>query len=558
MTDEYQTTSSFYRGLAATSIVGAVVALGLAACGGGSDNAAAPTPAAPTSMQVQNAASACSALAGSTVPASAIALPTQGATITSASLVAADSKTGLPDYCQVLGKVLATNSADPAINFEVNLPTTWNFKALQLGGGGFNGLLVTGLGGQIGGVPNWPSDEQQPLSMNYVTFGSDGGTTLDGSFGLNAQALANYGGESVKRTHDTALYIINVFYKTAPHRMYHIGHSKGGHESLVAAQRYASDYDGIVAYYPANQNQAMVMSWFRMWNAAYSTSGGALDPAKQALVRAKVLAACDGLDGVVDGIVSNTAACQATFSINSLRCSGGADTGDTCLSDAQINTLMTAATPMEFAFPLANGVTSIGPYPVFQGADVEGVLFDPFGTDGTHTAYYNLFNPVIKYFDEQNPNGTSTGFDYRAWQPRVTQLSNELDATNPDLDTFQKKGGKLILVQGTTDMLVTPNQTTAYFSKVAARYGDSTSSFVRYYVAPGFGHANGTFALQWDSLAALDGWVASGQAPVSPVVTDGNPATKGRTRPLCEYPQFPMYKGSGDANSASSFVCADS
>ncbi|WP_321819861.1 MULTISPECIES: tannase/feruloyl esterase family alpha/beta hydrolase [unclassified Burkholderia] len=558
MTDEYQTTSRFRRGLAATGIVGAVVALGLAACGGEVDNAAAPTPAAPTTMQVQNAASACAALVGAGVPASAIALPTQGATITSASLVAADSKTGLPEYCQVLGKVLAANAADPAINFEVNLPTTWNFKALQLGGGGFNGILVTGLGGQIGGVPNWPSGEKQPLSMNYVTFGSDGGTTFDGSFGLNAQALANYGGESVKRTHDTALFLINAFYKTAPHRMYHIGGSKGGHESLVAAQRYASDYDGIVAYYPANQNQAMVMSWFRMWNAAYSTSGGALDPAKQALVRAKVVAACDGLDGVVDGIVSNIPACQATFSINSLRCSGGADTGDTCLSDAQINTLITAATPMEFAFPLANGVTSNGPYPVFQGGDMEGTLFDPLGTDGTHTGYFGLANAVITYFDLQNPNATSVGFDYRAWQSRVTQLSTELDATNPNLDAFQKKGGKLILVQGTTDMLVTPNQTTAYFNKVAARYGDSITSFVRYYVAPGFGHGNGAFALQWDSLAALDGWVASGQAPIGPVVTDGNSSTAGRTRPLCEYPQFPKYKGTGDANIASSFVCADS
>ncbi|KVK75901.1 hypothetical protein WS90_24935 [Burkholderia cepacia] len=458
----------------------------------------------------------------------------------------------------MLGKVLAANSADPAINFEVNLPTTWNFKALQMGGAGFNGLLVTGLGGQIGGIQNWPSDEPQPLAMHYVTFGSDGGTTLDGSFGLNAQALANYGGESVKRTHDTALYILKAFYKISPHRMYHIGGSKGGHESLVAAQRYGSDYDGIVAYYPANQNQAMVMSWFRMWSAAYSTPGGALNPAKQALVKAKVMETCDALDGVADGIVSNTAACQAKFSINSLRCAGGVDSGDTCLSDAQINTLMTAATPMEFAFPLANGVTSIGPYPVFQGGDVAGTLFDPIGTDGTRTAYYSLDEPVIKYFDEQDPNGTTAGFDYRAWQPRVTQLSNLLDATDPNLDTYQKRGGKLILVQGTADMLVTPNQTTAYYQRVAARYGDSTSSFVRYYVAPGFGHAGGTFALQWDPLTALDGWVESGQAPIDPVVTDGNPATKGRTRPLCEYPKFPRYKGVGDANNASNFVCADS
>ncbi|RQU90582.1 tannase/feruloyl esterase family alpha/beta hydrolase [Burkholderia cepacia] len=552
MNEEYTVPPRLHGAGGAINIVAAMTVLALVACGSTAGNITTPT-----TMQVRSSADACSAMTGSHIPASAIALATQGAIVTSASLIAADRATGLPSFCKVLGKVLASNRADPAITFEVNLPTTWNLKALQLGGSGFDGLLVSGLGGLIGGVPNWPSDEQQPISMNYVTFGSDAGTTVDGAFGLNAQALANYGGESVKRTHDAALYLIKAFYNTAPHRMYHIGGSKGGHESLVAAQRYGNDYDGIVAYYPANQNQAMVLSWLRMWSTAYSSREGALNPAKQALVKTKVLEVCDGLDGVKDGIVSNTAACQAKFSIDNLRCSGGGDAGDTCLSDAQIKTLMTAATPMKFAFPLTNGVTSIGPYPVFQGADVAGILFDPVGIEGTRTAYFNSFNPVVKYFIEQNPNGTSIGFDYRAWQPRVMQLSRLLDATDPNLDTFQRRGGKLLLVQGTTDMLVPPAQTTTYYKQVATRYGELVKSFVRYYVQPGFGHANGTFALQWDSLTALDVWVESGQAPINPVVKDGNGATKGRTRPLCEYPQFPKYTGNGDADSASSFVCVD-
>lgn len=113
------------------------------------------------------------------------------------------------------------------------------------------------------------------------------------------------------------------------------------------------------------------------------------------------------------------------------------------------------------------------------------------------------------------------------------------------------------MIQGTTDMLVSPYMTTAYYNRVAARYGGSLKSFVRYYVQPGFGHAGGTFALQWDSLAAIDNWVESGQAPVTPVVKDGNAANGSRTRPMCEYPLFPKYSGSGDVNSASSFTCAE-
>lgn len=545
-------------------------ALTLAACGGGSNNPApasspAPTPAPapapapappPSSMQVDQAAEKCAALAGKTIPASAIALPSQGGTLASAVLTAADATRGLPEYCKVLGSVIATDPADPKINFEVNLPTTWNFKALQYGGGGFNGSLVSGLGNFTSAV----TGSKTPLAQTYATFGSNGGTTSNGSFGTNVQALANYGGEAVKRTHDAAAYLISTYYGTVAHRMYHIGGSKGGHEGLQAAMRYGADYDGVVAYYPANQNQAMVLSWFRMWSAAYSTPGGALNPAKQALLKNQVLASCDALDGATDGLVSNTEACRSTFAVNGLRCVGGADTGDTCLSDAQINTLMTGASPMEFAFPLANGVTNIAPYPVFEAGDVTGILFDPNGIDGTRTSYFGFDEPVIKIFIQQDPNSSTAGFNYQNWQSRVQQVSSIYDANNPNMDGFKARGGKLLLVQGSTDMLVSHHVTSALYDRVADRYGDAVKSFLRYYIQPGFGHGSGNFALQWDSLSALDSWVESGQAPANPIAKDGNTAgaTAGRTRPLCEYPLFPKYKGSGDVNSAENFTCAAS
>lgn len=339
-------------------------------------------------------------------------------------------------------------------------------------------------------------------------------------------------------------------------KVYYAGGSKGGHEGLIAAQRYGADYDGVIAYYPANQNQAMVLSWFAMWEAAYRRSGGAMNAAKQQLLKKKVLEACDALDGVADGIVSNLKSCAATFAVNNLRCPDGTDAGDTCLSDTQISTLLTAATPMEFAFPLANGVTSIGPYPVFNGGDITGTLFDTAGTGAT--TYSALGDPVIRYFIQQNPAATTEGFDYRAWQPRVTQISQLYDATDPNVDAFKQKGGKLIIVQGTTDMLVTHTTTTAYVSRLSDRYGAALPSFAKYFVQPGFGHGGGDFLLKWDSLSALEAWVESGKAPADPIVVDGSAATKGRSRPLCEYPLWPKYKGSGDQNQATSFSCVNS
>lgn len=524
------------------------LAAGLVACG--DDDVAATIKPVPDPVSVTDAATRCAALAGLSVPSSAFGLAAGGASLSEAVVVPADTTTGAPEYCRVKGAVAAAQSSDPPILFQVNLPSIWNVKMVQFGGGGFNGTVITGTGN----VSNASSDAATPLVRGYVTFGGDSGHSgADVSWILNAQALANYAGESVKRTRDVAVALVDAYYAKAPARTYYIGGSKGGHEGLVAAQRYAADYDGVVAYYPANQNQAMVLSWYRMWQAAYEVPGGWLNPAKQTLLRTKVMQACDALDGLTDNIVGNVEACQTAFAVSSLRCADGTDQGDSCLSDTQINTLMTAATPLNFAFPLAFGVTSIGPYPVFNGGDL-GVWLDSTGT-GTGTSYYGFNDPTIRYVIQQNPAATSVNFDYRPWQARVQEFSAMYDATNPDIDAFKAKGGKLIIVQGTTDMLVTHTTTTAYVDRLSTRYPRQLSDFVRYYVVPGFGHGNGSFNARWDSLSALEAWSEKSQAPVAPVASDNNAATRGRTRPMCEHPAWPKYDGSGDVNLAASYSC---
>ena len=525
----------------------------LSACGG-DGRGTAPDPG----VQVADAAANCAGLASTNVPASAIALPTQGATIQSAALQASGTVAGTGEFCKILGSVLSTNAADPPINFELNLPSAWNGKALQMGGGGFDGSVVTGLNV----IDNAPATLPTPLANGYATFGGDGGHTgagLDGSFGTNAQAVANYTGEAVKRTHDAAAFLINAYYKKAPAKSYFAGSSKGGHEGLVAVQRYPADYDGAIVYYPANIH---TLAWYRVWDAAFNRPGGYLNPTKQALLKTKVLEACDALDGVADGIVSNPDACRSRFAVNSLRCEGGADGGDTCLSDAQIDTLVTAATPMQCAYPLAFGVTSMGPFPVFNGGDdlsfAFSSLFNPAAVDptGTSTLYYIFNDGVIKNMID--PGSTGASFDYLAWQPKIQALSAQWDAKDPNIDAFQKKGGKLLLIQGTTDMLVAPPVTTDYYNSLKARYGDVLKDFARYYVVPGFGHGTGPFQSKWDSLSALDSWASNGTAPANQVTTDGAAATAGRTRPLCEYPLFPKYNGTGDGNSATNFTCSAS
>ncbi|MFF3489635.1 tannase/feruloyl esterase family alpha/beta hydrolase [Streptomyces sp. NPDC002701] len=129
------------------------------------------------------------------------------------------------------------------------------------------------------------------------------------------------------------------------------------------------------------------------------------------------------------------------------------------------------------------------------------------------------------------------------------------DRNNADLGPFARAGGKLIMMHGAADELVSSRSTDDYYQRVRDVLGpSSTRAFMRYYVVPGANHANfdtPAFAAGWDSLSALERWVENGQSPTGPVVAD---VAHDRTRPLCEYPDWPRYRA-GDPDSASSFVC---
>src|SRR6204780_2674530 len=246
------------------------------------------------------------------------------------------------EFCKVTGIVKPHNPGSPNLEFEVNLPAAWNHRALQMGGGGYDGSLVTGLTQYSNQTPNG----ETPLKQGYVTLGSDGGhkgkAGFDGSFGMDDEALLNFGKESVKKAHDAALAVIRKAYGQRPIRFYFIGGSQGGHEALDAAARYPQDYDGVVAHYPAYNVTMLHFGSLNLGKALYADGGaGWLNPMKTKLIGDAVYAKCDALDGAKDGIISNVAGCNAAFDVSALRCANGTDTGDTCLSDPQIKAVQT-------------------------------------------------------------------------------------------------------------------------------------------------------------------------------------------------------------------------
>ncbi len=501
---------------------------------------------------------ACSKLSEMKIPAENIGLPSKGATITSAAFISgkeAGNKNG--DFCKVLGAIHSIDKHAPDIHFEVNLPVKWNQKVLQMGGGGFNGTLITGLEQSKGEDVNKPT----PLAKGYVTFGSDSGHTggkWDGSFAMNEEALSNFSKDQIKKTHDVAMYIIKSHYNSNPKLTYFSGGSNGGRESLMAIQHWPEDYDGIITLYPAFNWTAKFIKDNRNVKALYANRLGWLGPKENKLINHTVLEVCDSLDGAQDGIISNTEACtkKSTNILERLRKSR--------LSEAQIQVIKTFNSPMKLNFSLENKVNSSPGYTQLVGADIgvqlglDETLTIPLPeNDGTKGVKMGVFaDQNIRYMVTRDPYFNSFTFNPNEWKNRLREVSKMMDATNPNISSFIKKGGRIILVHGTADEIVSPYGTIDYYNQLNKRFGKNTlDTFMKFYIVPGYGHGNGDFKLAADLLDSLDDWVINGKAPNNMIAMDQNPKTAGRTRPLCEYPAWPIYKGSGDINSAQNYKC---
>jgi feruloyl esterase len=222
------------------------------------------------------------------------------------------------------------------------------------------------------------------------------------------------------------------------------------------------------------------------------------------------------------------------------------------------------SSPFRWPYRIASGETGYPGFPFLSGADMRTPFLgfgstapaDPMPvTSGYGMQYWAQW---VKYFLTRDPGHNSLAVDPREpgkWLDRISQLSTIEDRNNADLRPFARAGGRLILLHGAADELVSSRSTSDFYQRVLDAVGPrSTRAFMRYYVVPGANHANfGTpaFAAGWDSLSALERWVERGLPPTNPVVADVN---HNRARPLCDYPDWPRYRA-GDPDSASSFVC---
>ena len=518
-------------------------------------------------------AASCSELADMRIPAGDIGLPTRGAVVDSAALVAATARA--PGHCLVAGRIFPVDRSAPNIEFKVALPAAWNGKALMFGGGGYNGIVPDVAGNlPIGQVA------KAPLERGYATFGSDSGHQTPGAgFALNEEAYRNYVGDALKKTRDTAMLIVQRAYGKLPSRAYFMGGSRGGGEALAATARWPDDWDGAVSLYPARSGTVTILGMLAA-NQALAAPGAFLAPEHRELLYRAALERCDGLDGARDALISDRQGCAgifdpatATFAGVPLRCHDGA-AGFGCLSDAQIAALRKIEGPVRLPAPMHSGETEFPGYTILT-SETASPLTSAYGwgsvapsAELAPTAQYQPGVPILfwmvdqymKHIFARDPGYDTLEFDFDkpgAIGPRLSELS-KLDDQDLDMSGFARRGGKLILLQGSDDQMISPKATAAYHDMVRQRLGDERlGRMLRYYEVPGYGHGrSATFLASWDQLSALERWVENGVDPAEREVVTDLSGVPGRTRPLCLYPRFPRYAGKGDVNSASSFTCS--
>jgi hypothetical protein len=522
----------------------------------------------------------CGALAGMSIPASGIGLPTRGAAIDSAQRAPevapfkdpeGEHLLPTPARCLVLGRVLPVDANAPPIQFAINLPlANWNGRALQSGGGGLGGQVITAPGNKASGRfdPN-PLNVPYPVTQGYVTFGSDQGHPRgDFRFTRNEEAMRNWAYEEIKKTKDAALAVVQAAYGRKPSHVFFSGESAGGREALRAAQMFPDDYDGVIATSP-------VLSWYAVHlfdNGVRDAliDGGMLDARAIKLVADRTRASCDALDGLKDGVVAKYLECANDA--RQLQCAPGQAAGS-CLTPAQVAAVDALRDARPMGVPYAHGITRFPGFGVTGDEDGPGWQwpFYPVGTEAPSRplpagmgfeprrgAVLNFGAFLIRHTIVQREDFDPYRFDPRPHAARIAQLSRMFDATDPDLSRFAGRGGKLIIVHPSADNAAPLTMSAEYHGSVVEKLGPArTDGFMRLYVPAGGSHNVGGTS-QVNALAMLEDWVLKGATPPdAPLAQDLGLEDMRfiRSMPACRFPAYPQYNGSGDPKQAASFAC---
>lgn len=435
----------------------------------------------------------------------------------------------LPAFCRV--ELTITPSSDSDIKSEIWLPLSgWNGKFQEVGNGGWNGDI------QYGALA-------EGLRRGYATSSTDTGHVGgSASFALgHPEKVIDFGYRAV---HETALQskaVIASLYGTAQRFSYFTGCSGGGRQGFAEAQRFPTDFDGIIAGDPGYDRTAESFQLVSAAQAMTRNPSGKIPPEKFAVLHQAALDACDANDGVKDGIISEPTRCKFDPAVTQCK---GAD-GPNCLTAAQVETAK------KFYSPLMDPKTGKEVFPGFEpGSELRwsGLIAGPLVMAGD----------LFKYVVFQDPNWDYMTLDVGKDLARARKADNGvISPTSPNLKPFVGRGGKLLIYHGWGDQNVAPLSSVEYYDKLVEVLGKKqVDDSVRLYMVPGMGHCGGGEGPNvFDTLTPMEQWREQGVAPKEIIASQITKGSVTRTRPLCPYPQEAKYKGTGSTDQAENFVC---
>ena len=449
-----------------------------------------------------------------------------------------------PGVCRVTA-VTTHPPAGDTVRIWVAIPTAnWNGRFLGTGGGGFSGGSAAGV--------------NQPVASGFAAGATDTGhADASGRFALNAQgrldwqAIRDNGHVGIHEMTVTGQALTQAMYGVAPKYSYFNGCSTGGRQALMEVQRYPQDYNGVVAASPA-------INWTKLhpqqlWGPVLMNSvSNPVAACKLTAATNAVIAACDSIDGVKDGVIEDPKRC--TYDPKALVGTSAGECGAFTEADAAVIRRLWEGPRREDGSFLWYGLP--------RGADLNA-LWTSRGTPLKPQPFAIMLD-WFKYFLTQDPQfdpGAVTPAGYeRLFDQSVEQYAQVIATDDPNLTAFRDRGGRAIVWHGWADQLISAEGTVDYYTRVQGEMGGpkKTAEFMRLFMAPGVGHCGGgSGPAPTETLDALLTWVEDGKAPETlPAVRRDQSGAVTRKRPLCQYPLVAKYKGSGSTDEAANFACS--
>ncbi len=462
-----------------------------------------------------------------------------------------DAKGKTPAFCRVKGML------DPEIAFEVSLPEKWNGRFYMIGNGGHAGEALES--------PMRVSQINQALAAGFAAAqtntGHDSRKEPGASFVMsNPQKAIDYAYRAVHLTAVTSKNIIKDYYAKPIKYSYWNSCSNGGRQGLIEAQRYPEDFDGIVVNAPWLDQTGFTIG--AMWNQR-ALSKVTVTAEKMALVADRVMAKCDAIDGLKDGLIDDPRKCPFDPAKDVPACKNGTDSAD-CLTAAQAEAIAKI-----YQGPMSNGKNIFPGYMPGSEAVMPGMFGGPAQSGwmgliistkpGVPSADFGLAQDTMRYLVHKPPmpDYDCSTFNFDKDIHMLDAWGKLADAKDTDLSRFRKHGGKLLMTYGWADPVLQPMAGVEYYEQALVKNGPDTPDFFRLFMIPGMSHCSGGVCPnQHDPMTPMINWREKGIVPEKIIAGQLDKGKLIRTRPLCPYPEAEKYKGKGSIDEAENFECA--